>query len=205
MDSVGSGYGEFFCLTNQPLPVELETEAGGDLALLIRAAHEGWGTERGEHAYAEVVGALYEQTFRLARRYLGNLEDAREVTNSAFCSAWCGLRRHDLDERSFRRWLLRIVKNAAIDEIRKRKSRIVAEVEHSGDVAERVAAPPVDLDLGIDLDRLVGEMPTVLREVFRLRFLEADDIRTIAEKMGRCPRWVNAAIWRLREHLRVLR
>ena len=58
----------------------------------------------------------------VARRIIGNPEDARDVAQMAFLRVWEQLARYD-ETYSFNTWLYRIATNLAIDFIRSAKSR----------------------------------------------------------------------------------
>lgn len=58
----------------------------------------------------------------VARRIVGNLEDARDVAQMAFLRVWEQLARYD-ESYSFNTWLYRIATNLAIDFLRSARSR----------------------------------------------------------------------------------
>ena len=59
---------------------------------------------------------------RVARAVLGPGDDADDAVQDGFIAAWRAIDRFD-PERSFRPWLTRIVANAALDLLRRRKVR----------------------------------------------------------------------------------
>ncbi len=80
---------------------------------LVRAAAEG-----DQDAFAQLVRQYEDQVYRLALRMCPDPEDARDVAQEAFLSAWRGLpafRR----EAGFATWLYRLTANAAIDHLRR--------------------------------------------------------------------------------------
>lgn len=62
------------------------------------------------------------QARRLAYSVLGSWEDAEDVVQDAALAAWDAIERYD-PSRAFRPWFLRIVANAALDQVRRRKVR----------------------------------------------------------------------------------
>ncbi len=69
---------------------------------------------RGEPgAFDEIVAAHRWEVYRVARRILGNHEDAAEATQEAFVRAWKGLRRFR-GEAQLRTWLVRIALHSAL-------------------------------------------------------------------------------------------
>src|ERR1035437_6390348 len=77
----------------------------------------------GQEELFPVLVARYEtRLFRFIRRYTGDSEDARDVTQEVFLKVYSAL--DDFDPRyKFSTWLFRIGGNAAIDHIRRRKAR----------------------------------------------------------------------------------
>lgn len=79
---------------------------------------------------------------RVAYAVLGNWEDAEDVVQEAALAAWQAVDRYD-PTRAFRPWFLRIVSNAALDQVRRRRVRRaepLADTEpHRGPSPEAVA------------------------------------------------------------------
>lgn len=71
-------------------------------------------------AFGRVFSRHQESAFGLALYYTRNREDARDLVQDAFVKALLNLRRFDL-RRDFGPWLMSIVRNLAIDLLRKRK------------------------------------------------------------------------------------
>ena len=76
---------------------------------LARAAASG-----SVEAFAQLVELHEKRVYALALRMTGNQEDAADVTQEAFLSAWRGLP-HFRGESGFSTWLYRLTSNAAID------------------------------------------------------------------------------------------
>ena len=84
---------------------------------LVRAAAKG-----DEEAFAQLVRLHENKVYHLALRLCGNPEDAADVAQEAFLSAWKGLPNFR-GESGFATWLYRLVNNAAIDHLRKAKKQ----------------------------------------------------------------------------------
>ncbi|MDE7261136.1 MAG: sigma-70 family RNA polymerase sigma factor, partial [Oscillospiraceae bacterium] len=80
---------------------------------LVRSAAKGE-----ESAFAQLVALYEKKVYILALRITGNQEDAADVAQEAFISAWKGLPNFRGDA-GFSTWLYRLTSNAAIDHLRK--------------------------------------------------------------------------------------
>ena len=69
-----------------------------DGALAIRAA------EGDERAFEALVGRHKVALYRLARLYVGDADDADDIVQASFVSAWDALKRYD-PTRDFASWL----------------------------------------------------------------------------------------------------
>jgi RNA polymerase sigma-70 factor, ECF subfamily len=84
---------------------------------------------------------LYERhsraTYSLARQILGDERAAEEATQEAFLQVWRSGERYDAARGSVRSWTLRIVRNRAIDELRRASSTRTPPLELGAEVGDR--------------------------------------------------------------------
>jgi len=73
-----------------------------------------------EEAFAKLVRLHEKKVYNLALRMCGNAEDAADVAQDAFLSAWKGLPEFR-GESGFSTWLYRLTANAAVDLLRRTK------------------------------------------------------------------------------------
>ena len=72
------------------------------------------------NAYEAIVTRYQKGLFNVAFRMLGNYEDARDATQTAFIKAYEHLDTFDRDQRFFS-WLYRILKNECLNALRARR------------------------------------------------------------------------------------
>ncbi len=82
-----------------------------------------------EAAYRELVERYQRQVFSLARRMLGNAEDAEDLTQETFVRMFRALDRYD-SSRPFPAWLFTIATRLCIDHLRRRRVRPISMVQH---------------------------------------------------------------------------
>jgi RNA polymerase sigma-70 factor (ECF subfamily) len=104
---------------------------------LVSAAQQG-----DLEAFNRLVGLYQDRIFALAARLLGDEDQAADITQDAFLSAYRNL--PHFRNGSFRSWLYRIATNACYDELRRRKRHPVISLEYE-DEAEEKPLIPVEL------------------------------------------------------------
>lgn len=169
----------------------------------------------GQEELFPVLVARYEtRLFRFIRRYTGDSEDARDVTQEVFLKVYSAL--DDFDPRyKFSTWLFRIGGNAAIDHIRRRKSRPVSldlPLNEDGevpqiDIPDTRPDPLEDLSrvrLRQELDTAIDRLPDDYRELISLRHYGDLPYEEIAEMKGMPLGTVKNKLFRARQALRDL-
>lgn len=89
--------------TRTPLEADIEERFGGDDPLVLRAAFD----------------ALSGSVYAYGRRLLPTNEDAEDLVQQVFVSAWRSRQRYDPQRASLLTWLLGIARNKAIDRLRR--------------------------------------------------------------------------------------
>ena len=170
---------------------------------LVRAAAGG-----DEDAFAELVRLHEKKVYHLALKMCGNTEDASDVAQEAFLSAWKGLPNFR-GEAGFATWLYRLTSNAAIDLLRRNKKQ---RGEISLD-SEDTGIDPVDGDLPLQEQAEVSELREAVtaglaelsedhRQALVLREIQELSYEEIAAALGVDLGTVKSRIFRARSALR---
>lgn len=142
--------------------------ATDDIALL-RAAAKG---------DASAVLALYDRhgaaLLALALRVLGNRDEAEEVLQDGFVKIWQEAATYDPERAGFRAWACTIVRNRALDVLRRRGTaarNLEASVETPVPVTEPDAAAGASED-GARIRAVLVELPEAQRTALELAYFE---------------------------------
>jgi RNA polymerase sigma-70 factor (ECF subfamily) len=132
----------------------------------------------GNHVAFEVLVERHLKTaFTFVARYVGSERDAEDIVQESFVKAWKNIGRYHTGSASFKTWLMRIVRNTAIDFMRKRKevafSHVTDEEGESvfSEIADDTMNPEELLAEMADRKRLeaaIGELSPAHREAILL-------------------------------------
>lgn len=127
---------------------------------------------------------LYSRAmYNVGYRITGNQEDAEDVLQEAFVSAFKNLESYRGDA-TFGAWMKRIVVNKSINIIKKRRENIITQEEQL-DIPAEVTEADYMPELSVDKVRKCIEMlPDGYRTVLSLYLLEGYDHEEIAGIMG---------------------
>lgn len=186
--------------------------ADADEAALLEALRAG-----DERAFERLVRESSPRMLAVARRMLRNEEDAQEVVQEAFLSAFRGLHRFAGESR-LSTWLHRITVNAALMRLRTRRRKPEASIE---DLLPRFledghhTEPPAGWRWTGEelLERKeareavragIEKLPENYRNVLLLRDIEELDTAEVAELLGLTPGAVKTRLHRARQALHAL-
>ncbi len=91
-------------------------ESGHTDEELVEAAVTGDNT-----AFDALVERHLERVYSFTVRFVGNQHDAEDITQEVWLKVWRSLARYDSTSSKFTTWLMRVVRNAAVDQLRKKK------------------------------------------------------------------------------------
>jgi RNA polymerase sigma-70 factor (ECF subfamily) len=170
--------------TSQPRPNDTDTE-------VIRRCLSG-DTE----AFTALVSRYQKPVYNLVYRFLGNAEDAKDITQEAFVKAYQSLAKHN-PELAFHSWLFRIAQNLSIDLIRWKKRRQLISIDEKQDASENIDGKPIQkeiadrspdarilMDNELQNQRIqssINSLPEQYKSVIVLRHIEGLSLEEIAQ------------------------
>lgn len=176
---------------------------------LIQAARTG-----DREAFARLVEQNQAKVYSLAFRMTGNPEDAADLTQEAFLSAWQNLSKFD-GRSAFSTWLYRLSSNLCIDFLRREKRRSSLsmtldagdeeQAERQLEVPDERWSPTRELEqkeLRDALRRGIAALSPEHREILLLRELEGMSYTDIAQALGLEEGTVKSRLARARLSLR---
>jgi RNA polymerase sigma-70 factor (ECF subfamily) len=138
---------------------------------------------------------------RLAARITGTQAEAEDVVQEAYIRAYRAIQAGRFDERSrVETWMHRIVVNAAIDHVRSRKPRVVADVALAAEPSDPSRAESV-VALR-ELDDWLSGLPPEQRAAIVLKSVEGWTSAEIAQALGCSEGAVEQKLVRARNALR---
>lgn len=158
---------------------------------LARAAQKG-----DLNAFNHLVFEYQEMAFNLAYRMLGDPDIAADATQNAFISAYKALGGYR--GGSFKSWVMRIVSNACLDEIRRQKRRPTVPLEpYDPEEDEEIESPfwlkdespsPEAILESSELEDAIQKCLQSMKQDFRLMVVMVDiqglDYQEVADSTG---------------------
>ena len=161
-----------------------------------------------EQAFAELVRRHKAPLYRLLRRYVGDPDEAYDVAQEAFISAWGAIGRFDPD-RPFLAWLRTIAINKARDYGRRAAfRRLILGDESLGARAQAKPDPGMAADEGLieqqritALDEAIVRLPRPLKEALLLTAFEGLSHQEAGAVLGISVKAVETRVYRARKML----
>jgi RNA polymerase sigma-70 factor, ECF subfamily len=169
-------------MRSKPDRESLQRLADEDLMTLV----DGDDSDAFAMIYDRHGGAAYS----LAHRIVGEPGMAEDVTQEAFLSIWRSSARFDATRGSLRAWVLGIVRNRAIDALR-RTARPAPKLDFDDDAvletqpaAERTEAEAIRRETADSLRRALGLLPPEQSQVIELAYFGGFSHSEIADMLG---------------------
>jgi len=159
--------------------IDLESASDATLVVAIGRWHEPALAE----AYRRHGGAVQS----LARRVLGTIEAAEDVTQEVFIRLWERPERFDSARGSLRSFLIAVAHSRAVDHVRSQTARHAREERDARTVATEgydIERHAWDLHLNDQVKRAVGRLPEGERKPIELAYFGGHTYREVATMLG---------------------
>jgi RNA polymerase sigma-70 factor (ECF subfamily) len=170
-----------------------------------------------EAAFDTAVRRYGPHLLAVARRFMGHEQDAQDVVQDAFLSAFKAIDRFQGDSK-LSTWLHRIAVNAALMKLRSRKRNqerpiddLLPKFNDDGHMADAAARWAVTHDTAVDSREMrelvrhaIDQLPDGYRTILLLRDIEGHNTEETAELLDITPGAVKTRLHRARQALRTL-
>ena len=116
-----------------------------------------------DDAFAELVRLYQRRVVSVAYRLLGNLEDARDVSQEVFVRAYKSLGQLE-DPSRFGAWLIRVASNSALNFRRARSTRVAVSLDNLIVSPTELRKPDTGQPMTADREDGDGPLPDELRQ-----------------------------------------
>ena len=125
-----------------------------------------------KEAFKFIVEKYMKLAYSIAYSIVGSREEALDVSQEAFIKVYKNLKKFDVN-RPFLPWFIKILKNIAIDKIRKDKIKLIPleVVENKG----------INKEIKLELERALANLNQEEREIIFLRHFDGYSYKEIAE------------------------
>lgn len=165
-------------------------------------------SEGDRRAFEQLVTRHKDGLFRLARTYLGNGDDAYDILQEAFVSAWLAIRRYD-PSKDFGAWIRTIALNKCRDfarrqTVRRRLLRLFA-MEQS---VQLMVSPQTGIEQGerearrlARLDAAMAALPPFYKEPLLLTMISGLSQQAVATQLNTTAKAIELRIRRAKKRL----
>jgi RNA polymerase sigma-70 factor, ECF subfamily len=181
----------------EPVPAEGHT-VGPELVAACRRGDPG--------SFEEVVRRTHRQVYTLAYRLVGDRKDAEDVAQDAYLRAFRGLEGFRGDAQ-FETWLYRIVSNAAMSHLRRRRRFGDLLTEPEDGPPQEIPSPARTEDQALDrheLQAALSSLPLSLRSVVLLKDVYGLSCKEIGDEIGISEGAVKVRLHRGRARLKLM-
>ncbi|RDV01727.1 RNA polymerase sigma factor [Sphingorhabdus pulchriflava] len=158
-------------------------------------------------AFREFLRRYKEPVYRLIRSSIGDADEALDLTQETFVSAFAALKRYD-PERPFRLWISRIALNKCRDWGRRQAVRAffrkARPIEDAFDIASETPTPEAEAGDRAELAKVaiaMSRLPQNLRQILVLRAVEELSQAEAADALGVTEKTIETRLYRARKQL----
>ncbi len=140
-----------------------------------------------------LIHSYLKPIYSFVLRYVGNEQEAEDITQEVFVRAWRNLKKFD-QKKKFKTWIFSIAKNASIDFLKKKKAIPFSEFENEKgqNILVETLINPAPLpdklfeqsSVGEILNTVMNHLTSKYRMVLFLRYNDHFTFREIAEALG---------------------
>lgn len=172
--------------------------------LLVRVAQQD------QAAFAALYAASSGRLLGIARRIVGRPEMAEDVLHDAFVRVWWYAKRFDPARGPAMAWMITIVRNTALNNLRKVRRDVPLErdddPDDGGGLLDRMTALPGVAEVDrIGLARCLEELEPDQRQAVVLAFVDGWSHDELAQRLerpiGTVKSWIRRSLLRLRDCL----
>ena len=142
---------------------------------------------------------LYRYVFTICYRYVGQIDETKEVVQDVFFKAFTKLKHYE-GHLSFRTWIKKIAVNTCIDRHRAKTRELPTTDLEEATLVPETAHPLEDLEAEYLLE-LIAQLPTAYRTTFNLYAVDGYSYPEIADLLGVVKGTVSSNISKARVHL----
>lgn len=132
-------------------------------------------------AFEQLIIGCQKKVFNIAYRMIGNYDDANELAQEVFLKAFRSIKKFKGDSL-FSTWIYKVTANVCLDEIRKRKKKVVISLDqqiefNDGEVKRQIpdSAPTPDMEAETnELKNVVNESIAQLNEDYKSMIILRD-------------------------------
>ncbi len=146
-----------------------------------------------EHALEVLVKRYLPLVFGFARRYVGDRDNASDITQEVFVKVWKNLNQFDRT-KNFRTWIFTIARNTALDWLKKKNALPFSVIQNeqkgadfSDSLVDEAASIFEQLLLKETSDKLAmafAQIPSNYAAIINLHINDGLNFREIAESLG---------------------
>ncbi len=158
--------------------------------------------KKDEAAFTELVGLTQRFAMETVYRITGSREDSRDIVQEAYFRVWKSLHQYN-GTSPFTAWFRRILRNLAIDWLRRKKGIRVELDETTGNTESN--NPGILLEnkqLMILVRNWIPSLPKIQQKVFIMRDMEGLSIREVQEESGLSESTIKTNLHHARKKLR---
>ena len=157
----------------------------------------------GETEEFRVLVERHQQAiFRFAFGLLGDREEAQDVAQEAFLSAYMHLSSYDASRATFSTWLFTIARNRCINRLKRKRAAVLPTA--NAVEAPAVADPVSRQELSLQLDKALATLPVEQRSAFVLAEIEELPYAEIARIEQATLGTIKSRIHRAKQRLQAL-